>query len=221
MPFRFERANCVAVGTFNIYIVQPAWLAARGIIPQNIQVAIGSNLDEPCFRFHSPKLRSQWVVTPGRIEVQTRTANEDCGALVSKVLEKLPWTPLKAVGINATYRAPLEDLESLAALTGFQPAAPDGYSVEQKALHLVLKQGEHLFSLQLSALKEYIELDVNVHTEITEHGSDLGSRSAGKFFEHRKQLETLISDIFKVSVEYDPPEPLHETDANGVANGRS
>ena len=70
MPFRFDSANCVAVGTFNIYIIQPSWLSDRWIIPKGVKVAIGSRFDEPGFRFH-PQLRAQWVVKPSVIEVNT------------------------------------------------------------------------------------------------------------------------------------------------------
>ena len=33
MAFRFLKANSVAVGAFNIYIVQPDWLTRKEIIP--------------------------------------------------------------------------------------------------------------------------------------------------------------------------------------------
>ena len=33
MAFRFKKAGCVVVGTFNMYIVQPPWLTKIGMFP--------------------------------------------------------------------------------------------------------------------------------------------------------------------------------------------
>ncbi len=97
MAFQFTKVNCVAVGTFNMYIIQPAWLAKVGIIPKGIGVAIESKLDEPGFRFWSPKLPVRWYVTPSRIQVETQRADADCGELVASVFKSLPETPLIAL----------------------------------------------------------------------------------------------------------------------------
>jgi hypothetical protein len=59
VAFGFKRANCVVVGTFNIYIVQPAWLEETGIIPKGSVVSIDSKIDASGFRFSSPTRAKQ------------------------------------------------------------------------------------------------------------------------------------------------------------------
>lgn len=205
MPFRFKSSACVAVGTFNIYIVQPMWLAKREIIPKGIPVAIGTKIDEPGFRFSSPKMRSKWTVTPLRIEVSSKEPDEDCGEPVSKVLTFLRWTPLKAIGTNAVYEAPLSELELLGKFRGFYPSPPDGFSDVQQSFHVAVKQGEHVFNLQLSVTEEGIELATNVHTDIENRDSEVAQQAASKFLDHRRMTEQLARDLFKVDIDHASP----------------
>ena len=87
MPFRFKKSSCVAVGTFNIYIIQPPWLRKVAILPAELAgVTMEAKLDEPGFRFTPAKLPIQWIVKPDRIEVLTTYPKYDCGSPVAEVL---------------------------------------------------------------------------------------------------------------------------------------
>lgn len=198
--FRFKRAHCVAVGTFNIYIIQPAWLSEVGIIPKGSPVEVYSKLDEPGFRFSSPKLATRWVITPNRIQVETDKPDENCGEAMAKVLGQLPWTPLVALGNNTIYQAPLEDLSQIPALTALDPKIPEGFDVAQKTIHIAMKRGDTLYNLQLAAAEDEIELSSNVHTDLREHKSDFAQEAARRFLEDRRTAQTLISALFEVSV---------------------
>jgi hypothetical protein len=203
VAFRFKKASCVVAGTFNMYVVQPAWLAKIGLIPPATDMAIGSNLDEPGFRFFSSKLRSRWFVTPGRIEVETESPGEDCGRLIATVLEKLPWTPLVGIGNNAVYAADLSELERLPDLGCFQPAPPEGYEISQRSFHLAVSRGEKIFNLPLSVTGEAVELSANVHRELRDRESSVAQEAAREFFEDRREAENLLRNLFHVSIEYD------------------
>lgn len=198
--FRFKRANCVAVGTFNIYIIQPAWLSEVGIIPKGSPVEVYSKLDEPGFRFTSPKLAARWVITPNRIQVETDTPGEDCGEAMAKVLSQLPWTPLVALGNNTIYQTPLEALPRIPVLTALDPKAPEGFELAQKTVHVGMKRGDTLYNLQLSATEDEIELSSNAHTELRERKSEFAQMSARRFFEDRKTAQRLITALFETSV---------------------
>lgn len=50
MALKFEKASCVVVGTFNIYILRPQWLAKHEIIETGTEVGIETNLTQPGFR---------------------------------------------------------------------------------------------------------------------------------------------------------------------------
>jgi hypothetical protein len=202
VAFRFKKASSVAVGTFNMYIVQPAWLAKIGLIPAGTQMTIASKLDEPGFRFFSPKLRSRWFVTPGRIEVETESHEEDCGTLLATVLEQLPWTPLLGIGNNAIYTAGLDELERLPSLGCFSPTGPEGYELAQRTFHLGVSRQEETFNLQLAIMKEEIEISANTHRETRGDESSVAQETARKFFDHRRESEKLLRSLFQAEIDY-------------------
>jgi len=185
-----------------MYIVQPAWLAKVGIIPKGIEVAIGSKLDEPGFRFFSPKLSSRWFVMPGRIEVDTEIPEEDCGGKVAEVLAALPWTPLVALGNNALYTAPLSEIEALPDEMRRPPEIPNGYELGQRTLHFGLSREKRLTNLQLSITSEEIELSINVHTELRDRDNNDAQEAACRFLQDRRDAEALARHLFKASIEY-------------------
>src|ERR1041385_1694041 len=47
LAFRFEKASCLVLGTFNTYILHPRWLADRQIIDKGTEVQIEMNFEEP------------------------------------------------------------------------------------------------------------------------------------------------------------------------------
>lgn len=202
MGFRLKKATCVAAGTFNMYIVQPAWLAKVGIIPKGIAVAIASKLDEPGFRYLSNKLPFRWLVTPSRIEVETESPEADCGAKVAAVLEKLPWTPLLAIGNNALYTAPLAELEALPQEFRAGPDVPDGYQLVQRSFHFALGREERVTNLQVSITREELELSINVHTELRNRDSGAAQAAAQRFLQDRRDGESLIRHLFKAEVRH-------------------
>lgn len=202
MPFRFKKATCVVIGRFNMYIVQPSWLAKIGVIPKGIPVAIGTKLDEPGFRFSSLKLPHRWYVTPNRIEVETEDPEADCGGAVGAVLEKLPWTPLSALGNNAIYEANTGELEELPDLGRFSPHAPEGYELAQRTFHFGVKREDHLYNLQLSVYEETIELSTNAHTDLSGKESEDAQQAARRFLADRQEAEKLIKEIFKARIEH-------------------
>jgi hypothetical protein len=202
VAFRFKKASCVVAGTFNMYIVQPPWLAKIGLIPRGVEVAIGSKLDEPGFRFLSPKLRSSWYITPGRIEVETEAEDENCGEQVATVLSRLPWTPLAGIGNNFIYEAPPSEVERLPDLRQFDPVPPPEYEMHQRSYRLGVNRGERLFNLQLSVTRGLIELSINVHTELRDRESQVAQDAAREFLANRTEGQRLAQSLFKASIEH-------------------
>ena len=202
MAFRFKRSNCVLVGTFNMYIIQPPWLAKRGIIPK-VNVTLESKLNEPGFRFSSSKLRTRWVVTPGRIDVESEDPQEDCGDAMAKVVHALPETPLIALGNNAFYEAPLGDPLALPEDLRDSRAVPPGYSLVQSTQHFALKRGESITNIQLAITDKSFEIATNVHTELRDRDSTFTEEVARRFLADRLDSERLITQLFNVRVMHD------------------
>jgi hypothetical protein len=202
VAFRFRRSTCVAVGTFNMYIVQPPWLAKIGILPKGTSVTVASKLDEPGFRFSFPKFPFRWFVSPSRMEVETESWQLDCGEKVGKVLESLPWTPLIAIGNNTIYTAAIAELGNLPEDVRRESEMPQGYEFAQRSFHHCVKREDRSFNLQLSITPEEIELSVNVHTELRDRDSEVASRAAHRFLQDREAGEALIEHFFKARIEH-------------------
>lgn len=208
MAFRFQKASCVVVGTFNMYILHPQWLADRDIIERGMEVGIETNLAQPGFRFQFPKYKATWRVEPTRVVIETQDPQTDCGTFVAKVLGTLPHTPLFALGNNAVYEVDLSERDTLApAIRDFPwPDSPDeGQTVAQKTFHVGVKRAEHeATNLQLAIQEDKIELTCNVHTKL-EGRSDacaVAIAAAKRFFEDRACSKTLAQHFFGTSIDH-------------------
>lgn len=187
MALHFQKANCVAVGAFNIYIVQPQWLAAKQLLPSDLEVVIESKLDEPGFRFTSETLRVRWLVTPTRIIIETEEPTEDCGQIMAQLLHWLPETPLVAVGNNAYYFATCEETDGMPALPDYPVHKPmPGYTLQQRSFHIGVAGSDSSYNLQFSLTSEGIELLTNAHGQIGKRGTKFAQDHARKFLDHRR-----------------------------------
>jgi hypothetical protein len=185
-----------------MYIVQPAWLARIGIIPKGVEVAIGSKLDEPGFRFFSPKLAFHWFVTPSRIEVETEDPDEDCGGIVATVLANLPWTPLLGLGNNAVYTAALSEIDALPDPIRRPPEIRGGYDLAQRSFHFGLSRENRVINLQLSITLETVEMSINVHTELRNRDSETTQAAARRFLPDLREAETIARQLWKVDIDH-------------------
>ena len=201
-----------------MYIIQPAWLAEVDIIPKGIPVEIYSKLDEPGFRFTSPKMPTRWIVTPSRIQVESDRPDEDCGGAMARVFEQLPWTPLVALGNNTIYRASLDELAHLPLFGSLKQDPPTGFEFAQKTVHYGLKRGETVFNLMLALTEDEVEVSVNAHNELQGHKSGDAQLVARRFLQDRETAEVLIAELFDASVTYakpDHPSPEKTDRGNG------
>ncbi len=204
MAFRLKTASCVTIGTFNTYIVQPAWLTQVGILPAG-EMAIHAKFDEPGLMFSSPKMSTKWIVQPNKIAIETDNPAENCGELMARILAELRWTPLIAMGNNALYEADLEELKSLPDFSNYPPAlAPSGFTQKERGVHTSLAQEESTFNIQLTVTEKEVRISANVHTDLRGHDSEFAQAAARKFLKNRTDSEFLIREILKGRVEHAP-----------------
>ena len=213
MAFKFEKASCVVVGTFNMYILHPQWLARHKIIETGMEVGIETNLTQPGFRFRFPKDKAIWSVSPHRLAIESPDPETDCGGAAAKILEVLPETPLFALGNNVHYQAELSQLEHLSeAIREFPHAkspTPE-QSVAQRTFHVGVKRAEHeTVNLQISLEADCMKLACNVHTELAnrEDANDAAVDAAKRFFEDRTEAKSLARHFFGTSIDHDANSP--------------
>ncbi len=213
MAFKFEKASCTVVGTFNMYILHPQWLGKHEIIEAGMEVEIETNLTQPGFRFRFPVDKSIWNVAPNRLSIESQDSETNCGQMVAKILKVLPETPLYAIGNNVHYQAKSSEFNNLCeAIREFPRAEPPepGQTVAQRTFHVGVKSSEHKTSnLQISLKEDDVELDCNAHTELgnREDANKAAVTAAGRFFEDRNEAKSLAQHFFGTSIDHDSNNP--------------
>src|SRR5437667_1502871 len=111
--FAFKKAAAVAVGTFNMYIIQPNWLVQVGLFKEGVRVQMQADFTRPGFRFSAEETSYWWNVRPDRLILETESPEIDCGEPLRIVLDTLRWTPLTGIGTNLEFEADIGIVETL------------------------------------------------------------------------------------------------------------
>lgn len=202
MAFQFSKANAVAVGSFNVYIIQPKWLAEIGLMAKGVKVRMETDFNRPGLRFSSEDSPFSWHIRPDRITLDTEDSSADCGSKLADVLEKLPWTPLLAVGMNTEFKGEVADIDNIPARPDLLHCIPPaGYEFAQRSLHLALKHGDQLVNVQVSDLLTSAEVSVNWHTELKDKSNQseanlAAQQSCRKFFAAREAGLLLAKKLY-------------------------
>ena len=208
MAFRFQKASCVVVGTFNMYILHPQWLAKHEIIETGMEVGIETNLTQPGFRFRFPEDKAIWSVAPNRLAIESQDPKTDCGETAAKILRALPETPLFALGNNVHYQAELSERENLSSsIRDFPETEPPTkeQSVLQRTFHAGVKRSERVtVNLQIALKEDGIELACNVHNELgnSENANEVAVAAAERFFDDRAEVKALAQRFFGTSIDH-------------------
>jgi hypothetical protein len=208
VAFRFKMANVIAVGTFNIYIIHPKWLAEIGAMEKGTKVRIQTDFSRPGFRFEEEGRAVQWQVLPDRIIVESTDPEIDCGVRLGEVLDKLPWTPLIAIGTNCEFSGGLDEISRLPDACKLPNCtAPEGYEVKQRTVHVASHRENRVISSQLSRVDDtLVELNLNVHTEFKEakmrpETISQAQEACRQFFAHRDEAAILTQHLFNVEID--------------------
>jgi hypothetical protein len=203
VSIRFHSASCVIAGTFNIYIFRPDWLSQAGFLTEPQLVKVELQLNQPGIRLRSPQLGATWTVTPEKLVLETNDPSIDCGQTADRILERLPWTPLKALGCNYAFYGQPDDIRGWSEKTRFPPSdVPAEWHSKQRTWHRAVERDGHVFNLQLGELENRIEMRANVHTDLTTKTADFARETARQFFEHRQTVLTLFQTIFEANIEH-------------------
>ncbi|MBN2476069.1 MAG: hypothetical protein JXB62_15770 [Pirellulales bacterium] len=170
MPIALQSFDVVVVGRFNPYIVTPQWLHKEGMCQsESAEVAIGWSPSGPSvFSFSLDDFR--WQVSDSRLMVSANTAGLDPAERVARVVEKLPHTPVSALGHNFHYRSEIGKWEGGLPKIG----ELDGQGIEQfgKLRQLswscALELHDLVFNMTLERREGSIEINTNLHREVSE-----------------------------------------------------
>ena len=204
VPFQFSKASCVAVGSFNIYIIQPAWLTRVGIFPPDTPIVIEANMARPGFRLSSPARPTVWFVAPGKLAIESEQRGADCGRDMAAVLNQLPETPVYGLGNNIFFRASRSEVESIPALDGCADLVvePENYRKTKHAFATTLEHEGRSFSLQLTVGTEFVELTGNAHLQLkNDETARAAAETAERFEADTRTLTELLVATFRLKIE--------------------
>ncbi len=205
MAVRFKMASAVAVGTMNIYVIQPKWLVEVGLLPADSKIRMESDLNRPGFRYTTEESSLKWDVRPERLMIHSESAYTDCGTVLADVLGKLPWTPLLAVGFNFEFQGDIDEVARIAKeLRPPSCIAPSTYAIKQTTSHIAIQQGDQIFNFQMAAA-DHFELAINVHTDVNNKGtqetiSRCSIDACRRFVEFRQKSRELAESLLKLEL---------------------
>ena len=106
MGVKLCKIDTVVIGRFNPHIISPPWLADQTIIAkeETIEAEMAVAGRTVVFRFKTGDLT--WQVDYNRLIISTEKIS-DTAAIAAQVVERLPHTPLAAIGNNFCYRCSL------------------------------------------------------------------------------------------------------------------
>lgn len=209
MALVFEKASCVVVGTFNMYILTPPWLHKHEVIASDQELDIEFNLAQPGIRYRARGDGTVWTVSPQRVAVESTQPDVDCGAKIARILEALPETPLIAIGNNASYMADAGEVAQLADEVRTFPLKQSpgaGETVDQRTFHVAVKRQEFgTTNLQLAVSADKCVLSCNAHLRLEgrEDANAAAIQAAQRFFDDRVHSESLMAHFFGAQVAYD------------------
>jgi hypothetical protein len=200
MAFRFQKAACVVQGAFNIYIIQPEWLAKKGIWPQAENLVVETLRKGPGFRYWSEGLPSRWIITPFQAVLETRSAQEDLGPTMQLLLEKLPETPLFSIMNIFRFRGEKADIANVVpSLTSSE--GPD--TILQKSQTALVEIGGVRYYSELGWDQEQGQADLSVSSFAEAAAACDGfsaSQHAKQFLAHRQTGLDFVRRYWKVDI---------------------
>lgn len=169
MGLRLKTTSCIAIGTFNIYIVQPRWLMDEGILAKGEPpVSLETDLDRPGFRFYREGYPFVWMVRPDRIEVESKVRDADCGGELASVLERLRYTPLAGIGCNVELEALDEAGSSVYEYCKRSSATVLGrFQPTKRTVRLSFDGDGRIFNVHFGDDGTELSVAVNIHTELS------------------------------------------------------
>jgi len=196
-------SNIVLLGGFNPIIIQPAWLSRHGVVKETsdeftTEILIAPAASQQLMRFHLDDLR--WEVTPDRVLVGSDQARSPA-AWLNRLLDLLPHTPLRAVGINFKLRSERSDWPIDVPALPNQAAAESliGEGVTSAAVTRGRLENGTQVSLTLNATEAQMELDANFHRGVADteamSAMEMARQAMAQFDGDWERLRKIVSQL--------------------------
>jgi hypothetical protein len=190
-PETVQLASCVAVGRFNPAILTPPWLIEQEILT-NSEAEIGQPLGSSILQFRAAGF--MWQASLNKLEVHAESPDSDPGEFVAQVLEKLPHTPIRAVGNNFAIAVPPQagkGLFSLIACSLADRLTTPEHEVLLVSTTLALSHEKEAIKITLEAEQgEVAAVSFNFHRDCA--STTAGAEAARKWKADRDEARRLL-----------------------------
>lgn len=200
MPLTVNLLDVVVIGRFNPYIISPPWLIEQGLASEKVDVKIGLDLDKGRGIISVDIEGFSWHVTDSRLTISVRDPRKNPSELAGRVLEKLPHTPVSAIGHNYHFRCELTEWHGRLPQIGDidQTSLQSFGSPESVSWGCKLKQASQVVAIDIEQLPDAITIHTNTHRTVS-RASDVIDL-AEQFFSDLEQSKKLVHSITNASV---------------------
>lgn len=193
----------VIVGSWNLAILNPQWVGTELFGGEQIDVEMEIGAARPSIRYIIGDVTV--IPSPERVAFMSRNATDSAVASAEnaarKLLQALPVTPIRAIGVNFGFV--VDDVEpSAAALFGADDRAhweAAGHPVESVSISRVIPFGERQLRLSLAYDDNQIIVKMNYHRECD--AVIAGSLFKAKSVDLLRMSLDLLDDVYGFQLE--------------------
>lgn len=201
MPFTLHRSNSIAVGSFNIYVFQPIFIGQIAGVPEGTRFDMEADFSRPGFKATFADSALEFYVRPDRVMIETVTGGTDCGAVLSRVLDRLPWTPIEALGHNFVFWSNRSECDGMLENASFPFFSSEDEGKVHRTWHAAINIGSVVYNLQVSQQPDKCELSANAHLPSKNLGRDARDLFSKRFLETRQEAIDLLRTHFRATIE--------------------
>ena len=196
MPLELISSNVVIRGNFNPYIFSPEWLTSQGVWEeQEVHLALGATLGDG-IQFRAVNTDVEWSVSSRSLIIATLG---DAGSLAVSVLEKLPHTPVQAVGCNFVFSLPNWESAPVPKLgTKSMSDLPAKYNAELVKWSGVFHLAEQRVDMGVACGGEGITVNFNHHKAV--NNAQEAAIAASSFLATKQLSVEMIDEILRETV---------------------
>lgn len=193
----------VIVGCWNRMIFMPKWVSENLFDVPEIQKLVPIMPIAPLiYRTDEISL----FVEDQKLVVQARQPTLEClqkmETMAVTALDKLPVTPISAMGLNFGFveAAPSERLLKLFNFGDDVDIGSLGWDIGTRNLVRQLTRGKAILNLKLSSDSKEVEIHANFHTDVAS-ASDAVNSIKGKIIDRYKECKKLLADVYGLRAE--------------------
>jgi hypothetical protein len=189
----------VIVGSWNVAILNPDWVAQEVFEQNQISVEVLFGPGQAGFKLCSEFV--QLIPSPDRIILSATSADgiENAERAATRLLERLPVTPVTSIGVNFGFLEPEpgSDLLSLFDLKDKGPISDGGWAIQETSILRALKLDDRTLNLRLTHGNHGVSFHLNFHWNVRST-AEAKTTIEGKVTSLRHEAASILKNIYNL-----------------------